>query len=162
MKRGRLWLGLVVATVALAIAAWTVGAPAQRPVVINQTAVPPLPALDPERVTEGAALYAQQCARCHGSALEGTANWKQRLEDGSYPPPPHDNTGHTWHHSDAVLLGIITNGGDPAYNSRMPAFKDVLSETQMVAILEFFKSRWGNEEREFQWWISATGSDIPK
>jgi mono/diheme cytochrome c family protein len=153
---------MLMAAVGLAVLAWAVGASANQPVVINATAVPPLPALDPERVTEGAALYAQQCARCHGNALEGTANWKQRLEDSSFPPPPHDNSGHTWHHSDAVLLEIITNGGDPAYNSRMPAFKDQLSEAQVVAILEFFKSRWGQEEREFQWWMTVTGSDSPK
>ena len=26
------------------------------------------------------------------------------------PAPPHDATGHTWHHSDRVLLDIMTRG----------------------------------------------------
>jgi len=126
------------------------------PVVINGTTVPPAPPLDPDRVAHGASLYRQYCAGCHGANLEGVPDWKRRLPDGSLPPPPHDSSGHTWHHSDSLLLSIIANGGDPADNSKMPAFKDKLHDDQIVAILEFLKSKWGAQEREFQWWITAT------
>jgi mono/diheme cytochrome c family protein len=129
------------------------------PVVINGTAVPPVPTLAAVRVQQGSAMYAQHCAACHGANLEGAPNWKQPDADGAYPPPPHDSTGHTWHHSDAVLMEIIRNGGDPAFNSKMPSFKDQLSEAELLAILEFFKSRWGKDEREFQWWMTTTNSD---
>jgi organic radical activating enzyme len=54
------------------------------------------------------------------------------------------------------LISIILDGGDPAYNSKMPAFKDKLGEAEARMILEFFKSRWGQDEREFQWWVTAT------
>jgi hypothetical protein len=37
----------------------------------------------------------------------------------------------------------------------MPGFKDKLTQDQMVSILEFIKSSWKREEREFQWWITA-------
>ena len=114
-------------------------------VVINGTAVPPVPTLGAERVARGVALYAQQCASCHGANLEGVPDWKKPLPDGSFPPPPHDSSGHTWHHADAVLLNIIANGGDPAYNSTMPAFKDKLSEQDMIAILDFIRSKWGKD-----------------
>ncbi len=59
-------------------------------VTINNTTVPPAPALDSARVAQGAALYAQYCAECHGANLEGAVDWKQRQPDGSLPPPPHD------------------------------------------------------------------------
>ncbi len=126
------------------------------PVVINQTAVPPVPTLNPEWVTQGALVYAQHCASCHGANLEGAPDWKQPLPDGSFPPPPHDSSGHTWHHPESLLLAIIADGGDPAYNSKMPAFKDKLSDQERRAVLEFIKSSWGKNEAEFQWWMTAT------
>jgi len=52
-------------------------------VVINSTAVPPVPTPDPDRVARGAVLYAQHCAACHGANLEGAPDWKKRLLDGS-------------------------------------------------------------------------------
>jgi mono/diheme cytochrome c family protein len=128
------------------------------PVVIMGTPAPPLPVLDAERITTGELLYAQYCASCHGYKLEGAPDWKTPLEDGAFPPPPQDSSGHTWHHSDTLLLDIIANGGDPSTNSRMPAFKDQLSTIEMVAILDFIKSSWGEEERQFQWWVTNTGN----
>lgn len=129
-----------------------------RPVVLNGIAAPPLPTLVPEQVASGKAVYAQFCASCHGANLEGQPNWKEPLADGSLPAPPHDSTGHTWHHPDELLLDITANGGDPKYNSKMPAFQDQLSSEQIVAVLEFIKSQWGREEREYQWWMTTVGS----
>jgi hypothetical protein len=37
----------------------------------------------------------------------------------------------------------------------MPGFRDVLTDEEMIGILAFIKSSWGQEEREFQWWITA-------
>jgi len=71
-----------------------------------------------------------------------------------------DKLFHTWHHEDSLLLNIIANGGDPKYNSKMPAFKETLSKAQMVAILAFIKRTWGREERAFQWWMTATHDGI--
>ena len=126
------------------------------PVIINETAVPPLPTLNPDRVAQGGQLYAQHCAECHGANLEGAPDWKRALADGSLPPPPHDGSGHTWHHPDLLLISITLNGGDPAYNSKMPAFGDKLTEDEATAILDFVKSKWGKDEREFQWWVTYT------
>lgn len=126
------------------------------PVVINGTAVPPLPPLNADKVTQGATLYAQHCARCHGVDLKAVADWKKPLVDGSFPPPPQDDSGHTWHHSDALLMEIVTNGGDAAYNSKMPAFNTQLTADDIRAVLAFIKSHWNHEHREFQWWMTAT------
>jgi mono/diheme cytochrome c family protein len=126
-----------------------------RQVVINGIAAPPLPTLDAVHVAEGEALYAQYCATCHGANLEGKPEWKTPLADGSFPPPPHDSSGHTWHHKDELLMSIIQNGGNPKNKPQMPAYKAQLTEREILAILAFIKSTWGNEERKFQWWMTA-------
>lgn len=59
---------------------------------------------DSALVADGRKLYDQACASCHGAMLEGQPNWRQRKADGRLPAPPHDPSGHTWHHPDAVLL----------------------------------------------------------
>jgi mono/diheme cytochrome c family protein len=109
-------------------------------------------------VAQGAKLYAQHCAQCHGANLEGTPDWRKPLPNGSFPPPPHDSSGHTWHHHDATLLNILLSGGDPQFNTTMPAFKGKLTRDEATMILDFIKSKWGKDEREFQWWITATRS----
>jgi mono/diheme cytochrome c family protein len=126
------------------------------PVTINGVSVPPVPTLNVTQVEIGAGLYAKHCATCHGASLEGQPNWKMSLEDGSLPAPPHDGSGHTWHHSDGLILDIIANGGDPAYNSKMPAFKDQLSKQEMSAILAFIKTYWEDEQSKRQWWMTVT------
>jgi mono/diheme cytochrome c family protein len=97
----------------------------------------------------GGELYQADCASCHGADLAGAPDWKTPNEDGSYPPPPHDSSGHTWHHPDRVLIEIIRDGSDFP-QSRMPPFGDKLSEADIDAILEFFKDNWGPEERAYQ------------
>jgi mono/diheme cytochrome c family protein len=111
----------------------------------------PSPAATPsqEQLSRGEELYQQYCASCHRADLSGDPDWKTPDEDGSYPPPPHDSSGHTWHHSDQVLLKIIRDGSDFP-QSRMPSFGDRLSDDDIAAILEFFKANWGPKEVEFQ------------
>ena len=115
--------------------------------------IPELPALDTGSVAAGQVLYAAHCAVCHGIDLAGDANWMTPNEDGSYPPPPQDASGHTWHHSDQLLVRIVLDGSDFP-QSKMPAFAGVLTEEEVHSILDYFKSTWGPQERDVQW--SAT------
>ena len=115
--------------------------------------IPPVPPLDADRVREGEAAYGQYCASCHRADLSGDPDWKTRNADGSLRPPPHDNTGHTWHHSDALLLSL-TRDDSVFPESRMPSFGGTLTDDKIIAILEFIKSSWGPEERAFQWQIT--------
>lgn len=85
------------------------------------------PPLDRELVASGAELYQKNCASCHGADLSGDPNWKTPNDDGSYPPPPHDSSGHTWHHPDRMLIEIVREGGSSP-ESRMPAFGDRLTD----------------------------------
>lgn len=59
----------------------------------------------------GQATYGASCTSCHGPYGEGQSNWKSRRTDGAYLAPPHDWTGHTWHHGDGLLFGIVKQGG---------------------------------------------------
>lgn len=119
--------------------------------------VMPVPPLRADLVAEGQQVYAHHCASCHGANLEGQPNWKQPLPSGKFPAPPHDDSGHTWHHDDALLKQIIVEGGNGtggAFPSDMPAFGHILSERQVDAVLEFIKSRWSPQNREYQWRIT--------
>ena len=113
---------------------------------------PAVPDLDPEVAAAGETLYQERCASCHGADLTGDPDWKTPNSDGSYPPPPHDSTGHTWHHSDRLLVDIVRNGSG-FEQSRMPTFSD-LSVEQVLSIVEYLKTTWGPEERAFQWQVT--------
>ena len=83
---------------------------------------------------------------CHGAQLEGQPNWRKRRPDGRLPAPPHDQSGHTHHHSDELLITLTKHGpaavvGD-AYQSDMPAYAGILSDTEIRAVLSFIKSTW--------------------
>jgi mono/diheme cytochrome c family protein len=99
----------------------------------------------------GQRLYAQHCAACHGARLEGQPNWRQRMPNGRMPAPPHDESGHTWHHTDRVLFAITKHGLVPpyaprGYESDMPAFADTLSDGEILAILAYISSHWTSSE----------------
>lgn len=109
---------------------------------------------DPQLVATGEEVYNTYCAACHGFDLEGEANWQQPNADGSFRAPPHDETGHTWHHNDSYLIESIRLGGvrlEPNIGvSAMPAYDDVLSDAQITAVLAYIKSQWPTEILEAQ------------
>lgn len=107
-------------------------------------------------VERGGELYQANCASCHGADLSGAPNWKTPNEDGTYPAPPHDSSGHTWHHSDRVLIDIIRDGSDLP-QSRMPAFGERLTDEDIGAILAFIKSSWGPQEEKYQSQVTEQG-----
>ena len=114
---------------------------------------PRIDAQDAKNVAAGKAIYARHCAACHGANLEGQPNWRRRLPNGRLPAPPHDASGHSWHHPDALLFGIVKNGLVPpyapaGYASDMPAFGGVLSDEQILAVLAYIQSRWPKQVME--------------
>jgi mono/diheme cytochrome c family protein len=108
---------------------------------------------DPSQVALGERIYAAHCAMCHGANLEGQPNWMERKPNGRLPAPPHDVSGHTWHHPDQQLMLITKRGLSavvPGYQSDMPAFESVLSDAEIAAVLAFIQSRWPPDTRERQ------------
>ena len=101
---------------------------------------------DQSVVDLGENVYQDHCAGCHGWNLEGQTNWHKRDQDGYLLAPPHDETGHTWHHADNLLFemtkyGIQALAGDD-YKTRMLAYEGTLSDDDIVAVLSYIKSQW--------------------
>ena len=107
---------------------------------------------DDDVVAVGERIYAETCAACHGASLEGQPDWQSRGTDGLMPAPPHDATGHTWHHDDATLFTLTKHGlagvlGDDAPDSAMPAYDGVLTDDEIIAVLSYIKSTWPADVR---------------
>lgn len=113
-------------------------------------------AQDEASVKRGREVYVAHCAACHGAQGEGQPDWRQRLPNGRLPAPPHDDSGHTWHHPDAVLFDIVKHGLVPGrtapegYESDMPAYASILPDEDIVAVLAYIKSIWSAEARARQ------------
>ena len=109
-----------------------------------------------QQVARGRITYDKYCAACHGARLEGQPNWQEKLLSGRMPAPPHDASGHTWHHPDGVLFGITKFGlvpgkyAPPRYESDMPAFGGQLSDEEIWAVLAYIKSSWSDQARAAQ------------
>ena len=106
----------------------------------------------------GREIYVQNCAACHGTNLEGQPSWRSSNEVGMSPAPPHDVTGHTWHHDNALLFEYTKIGGKAAlaargiigFNSGMPAFQDLITDNNIWHILAYIRSTWPVQARQFQ------------
>ena len=142
-KRWKMIAAAILAAISVAVVYWWMEAP------------PPelhLQPGDPVLVAQGAQIYMRECASCHGRNLEGQPDWRTRRSDGLLPAPPHDGTGHTWHHPDGLLIRLTKEGpaaivnGD--YQSAMPGYGGVLSDSEIVAVLSFIKSTWPDEIRQ--------------
>jgi mono/diheme cytochrome c family protein len=144
-RRTVIWVGSV------ALALLVVGSVAVWPLMLCGGRADPT---DAAQVALGKTVYAGNCVSCHGANLEGQPDWGSRKADGRMPAPPHDATGHTWHHPDDVLVSVIKKGLEkhtpPGYGSDMPAFGGVLTDEQIGAVLAYLKSSWPPEVQERQ------------
>ena len=102
----------------------------------------------------GRELFASNCAVCHGSGGEGQPNWHVKKADGTLPAPPLNGAGHTWHHADGLLYRIVSRGGkifedprNPSFKSGMPMFGDRLSRQEIIEVLTYVKSLWGDKTK---------------
>ena len=111
----------------------------------------PAPGQD-QALLQGQKIFGANCAVCHGQGGEGQPSWHVRKSDGALPPPPLNGDGHTWHHGDGTLYTYVSKGGaaydSPSYKSAMPAFGDKLSHEEIVAVINYLKSLWGDRVAE--------------
>jgi mono/diheme cytochrome c family protein len=108
-------------------------------------------------IAAGETLYAENCATCHGANLEGQSDWQSPHTDSRLPAPPHDATGHTWHHGDSLLFDYTKLGGQSAmaaqgleFDSAMPGFGDTLTDDQIWNVIAYIKSTWPDQVHEMQ------------
>ena len=132
-------VGAAVAAALAAYAVWSASRPAEPVYRLRPD--------DPALKATGQRIYAAQCAVCHGASLEGQPNWRERGPDGRLPAPPHDASGHTWHHPDEVLFRITKHGVAKVANlkdyvSAMPLYDGVLGDEEIVAVLSWIKAQW--------------------
>lgn len=135
-------LGLLAVVVAVAVGGWFAW-PAKDAVRPEGLVIDPG---DAALVTAGKEIYARTCAVCHGADFKGQPNWRTRGPDGLLPAPPHDESGHTWHHADGQLFVLMREGvaalAPAGYRTSMPAYKGILSDREIVAVLAYIKSTW--------------------
>lgn len=86
--------------------------------------------------SRGEQLYGQYCVSCHGVKGRGERNWRYQ-EHGA---PALDDSGHAWHHEDAQLVSMILD--KPIPDSRMPAWRGVLSQRDAIDLVAYIKSLW--------------------
>lgn len=107
-----------------------------------------------KQIALGRSVYMANCAQCHGAQLEGQPDWQTPLPSGRLPAPPHDASGHTWHHGDEMLFGVTKHGLKPyageTYESDMPVFAGILTDEEIRAAIAFIKSTWPQRERDYQ------------
>ncbi len=86
-----------------------------------------------ESIAMGQELYQANCAQCHGTSGEGDGPMATNLASA-----PRDFTDQEFMsgYSAAAMFGIITQGIDPG----MPAYAEVLNETQVWAITDYLRS----------------------
>ena len=114
--------------------------------------------LEDRDLARGQTLYAEQCASCHGVELQGQSNWQRQNDDGTMPAPPHDETGHTWHHDNQLLFtytalggaGTLAARGITDFKSGMPGFAETLSEDEIWDTLAYIRSTWPQRIQDIQ------------
>jgi len=95
-------------------------------------------------VSRGAAVFARQCADCHGKEGQGSFTWRKRGADGKFPPPPLNGTGHAWHHP-MRALGYQIKFGAPGGSGSMPGFAQTLSDQDIADVIGWFQDNWSDE-----------------
>ena len=110
-----------------------------------------------EQVVLGREVFTQNCAVCHGPQAQGTVgDWREKLDDGSFPPPPLNGSAHAWHHPQEMLLQVINYGGK-AMGGEMPEFIDILEEDEKLAAVAYFQSFWSDDI--YQQWMKMGGTN---
>lgn len=141
------WLGVVILVAGVGYGIWLKTAP--EPQLITSSKWSSIPYQDQTAVADGKALYGRYCLACHGANLEGQPNWRERDSAGFLPAPPHDQSGHTWHHADQQLFTIVKGGiaaiAGADYRSRMRAFNKQMNDDEIWSVLAYIKSTWPQE-----------------
>ncbi|HMD64549.1 MAG TPA: cytochrome c [Stellaceae bacterium] len=116
-------------------------------------------------VAHGKSIYMGRCASCHGRNLQGQPLWQLRDEYAGRRAPAHDETGHTWQHSDEEIFHVIKYGrfsSVPADAvSFMPAFQKDLGDRDIIAVIAFIKARWPTALRVSQAMFNPGHAGVP-
>jgi mono/diheme cytochrome c family protein len=88
----------------------------------------------------GAQLYAQNCAACHGASGAGVP--------GAFPPLVHDPVVTAANPAQQITVVLKGMHGKPiggtSYSAQMPSFSQ-LSDNDIAAIIDHERTSWGNK-----------------
>ena len=106
----------------------------------------------------------QACRAAKGAKLERQLCWWEPGADGLLPAPPHDATGHSWQHSDAMLVRLVAEGpavlAAPGCRSAMPAYPGRLPPSDIAAVVAYIKSAWPPGVRAYQATLNPGGPSL--
>ena len=109
---------------------------------------------DPVHVKMGEKVYLQQCFSCHVFNIEGQSGWQDTMIYGMRLAPPHNKSGHTWHHPDELLFSLTKSGFkvmiNDDYKVSMPVCDVILSNEEIIASLSYIKFTWPEEVVEIR------------
>jgi protein SCO1/2 len=120
---------------------------------------------DQEKVMAGKVVYAGRCASCHGRRLQGQTLWQLQDQYAGRRAPAHDQSGHTWSHSDEELFYMTRDGRFPStpanVTSYMPPFGNELTNGQITAVIAFIKATWPIGLRVSQAMLNPGSAGMP-
>ena len=98
--------------------------------------VPGRAGADAASLAEGATVFADNCARCHGAGGAGVTN--------NFPNLAHNEALSGGKPAD--VISMVLGGFQPWHpnQSAMPAFGETLSDQQIAAVTNYVRTSWGN------------------
>src|SRR5882762_3209947 len=126
------------AIIAIASAVYAVGCSKTDQVTTVTPQSSPVVQATPDEFAAVRAIYAKECAVCHGDTGEG----KTAIIEGKKIKAPSLRSGHALNHSDADFVKQISKGGDG-----MPAFEKKLTPKQIDEMVRFIRKEFqgGNQ-----------------
>lgn len=148
MSMTRIFLVAVAALAATAIAGC--GDDKTAPATGNGTADAPAPdgilsGFDINRIANGAKLYQENCAQCHGPEAQGHPDWERGRKEGFAAAPPLNGTGTEVKLSQAQMIHIIRNGVTRDDALVMPAWQGRVADRDLEDIIAWYQALWSGE-----------------
>jgi thiol:disulfide interchange protein DsbC len=111
-------------------------------VVLINTAVAENRWFNNAQISNGETIFQQNCASCHGANANGSPDWPQAR--GEKAAPPLNGSANSRNKSIEQLMQVIRQGSIQIGGS-MPAFKNALSEPEIIQVIAYFQSKWPDE-----------------
>jgi len=119
------------------------------PLTPGQTAFPM------ESILQGARVYQEYCAQCHGPDAQGHPDWRLPQVTAA---PPLNGTGNEWQRSKSELAAAILNGAKRDGVPVMPGWKGRLSDKEVEDVIIWFQALWPAEV--YEKWHKANAATV--